>query len=194
MTVETTEYKRETNGRFTQGTPPGPGFVRGGGSRGKTWKRSDGGATLGKHWKTGKPAHNRKEPVVRVCHYPGCEVVISTPPSLARIKGCSKAHYRVPQAGQVYSSDWPAIREAAWQRDGFRCLACGGDNPRLECHHLDYDKLNNEMENLATLCSRCHQGGHRRNVWPADLKQATRVAKGRGGVFASFRAAPMPIG
>lgn len=173
MTPETIEYKREASGRFAKGTLPGPGWARGGGSRGKTWKRADGGATLGKRWKTDKSAWNRKEPVVRVCHYPGCEVVITTPPSLARIKACCQQHQYIPKdrRDSPYTADWPVIRVAVWERDGYRCLTCSRQPKRPECHHLDYNKLNNDQANLATQCSGCHQGGHRRNIWPIGLSR-----------------------
>lgn len=46
------------------------------------------------------------------------------------------------------------------QRDGFKCRVCGV--PELECetnldvHHIDYNKQNNDPQNLIALCHSCH--------------------------------------
>lgn len=121
--------------------------------------------------KRGERNPNWKPKVIRECHYPDCNVEIVTPPSLARVKACCQQHQYIPKnnGSKPYTVDWPRIREAVWERDEYRCVACGRKLKRLECHHLDYDKLNNDFENLVTLCPRCHQGGHRRNVWPIRL-------------------------
>jgi len=44
---------------------------------------------------------------------------------------------------------------------GHKCENCGlekwqNENIPLEIHHLDGDKLNNELENLQLLCPNCH--------------------------------------
>ena len=44
---------------------------------------------------------------------------------------------------------------------GQKCECCGitewlGNPIKLEVHHLDGDRLNNELENLELLCSNCH--------------------------------------
>ncbi len=60
-----------------------------------------------------------------------------------------------------------------------RCALCGarqgGENPEtgatvvLTVHHLDADKGNNEIKNLAPLCQACHlachRGGDKRLAW-----------------------------
>jgi hypothetical protein len=45
------------------------------------------------------------------------------------------------------------------QRDGFKCILCG-EKEGLVVHHLDEDKQNNEIANLATLCRPCHAKIH----------------------------------
>ena len=40
-------------------------------------------------------------------------------------------------------------------RDSFSCQICGKQKG-LVCHHIDYDKQNNDMQNLITLCRSCH--------------------------------------
>ena len=55
-------------------------------------------------------------------------------------------------------------------RDNFICQICGV--PELECdkrlsaHHKDYDKKNNELSNLISLCCSCHaKTGQNRKYW-----------------------------
>lgn len=47
------------------------------------------------------------------------------------------------------------------KRDGFRCQKCGRTeqeelNKVLSVHHIDYDKENNDQDNLITLCAACN--------------------------------------
>ena len=52
------------------------------------------------------------------------------------------------------------LRKKVLERDGWRCQNCGRlDN--LEVHH---QLGNDEERNLLTLCTRCHQAAHRRNL------------------------------
>lgn len=43
-------------------------------------------------------------------------------------------------------------------RDGYVCKICGnkGTDRPLDVHHVDYNKRNNEADNLVALCRRCH--------------------------------------
>jgi len=53
-----------------------------------------------------------------------------------------------------------ALRNAVRERDGFCCQLCGSkeDDMAHSIHHIDYDKLNNDISNLITLCNKngCH--------------------------------------
>lgn len=52
------------------------------------------------------------------------------------------------------------LRLSIRQRDNFKCQVCGV--PELECetkldvHHIDYNKQNNNPDNLISLCHSCH--------------------------------------
>ena len=55
-------------------------------------------------------------------------------------------------------------------RDGYKCQICGV--PQQECinalcvHHIDYNKQNNEVSNLISLCYKCHnQTISKREYW-----------------------------
>ena len=51
------------------------------------------------------------------------------------------------------------IRKAVILRDGCKCMECGESNCRLEVHHIKPRRLkgSNALDNLITLCTKCHQ-------------------------------------
>ena len=51
------------------------------------------------------------------------------------------------------------IRKAVILRDGCKCMECGKSNCRLEVHHIKPKRLkgSNTLDNLITLCTKCHQ-------------------------------------
>jgi len=59
----------------------------------------------------------------------------------------------------IRSARWPALRLAALRRDGFRCVSCG-TRGRLEVDHVKpvrtHPELSFVLENLQSLCARCH--------------------------------------
>jgi hypothetical protein len=56
------------------------------------------------------------------------------------------------------------MKEAVYDRDGYRCVKCGIDNEshklmfqrNLTVDHIDHDRSNNRLDNLQTLCCHCH--------------------------------------
>ena len=69
-------------------------------------------------------------------------------------------------------------RELALQRDNYQCSRCGASE-QLTVHHKDgsgrgSSTHNNDLDNLITLCRRCHAEEHRE-----DLNKA-RIAKNAG--------------
>jgi len=56
-------------------------------------------------------------------------------------------------------------REVVIARDGYKCTKCGVTKGRLDVHHIDgeghgKEEPNNNMDNLITLCHRCHSLTH----------------------------------
>lgn len=55
---------------------------------------------------------------------------------------------------------WKQISKAKRERDGFKCEQCSInlnlEKYYLEVHHKDYNKLNNDIDNLQSLCVLCH--------------------------------------
>lgn len=57
------------------------------------------------------------------------------------------------------------LKDSIKKRDGFSCLLCGVSSD-LHVHHIDYNKKNNNDENLVTLCRKCHNiTNYNREFW-----------------------------
>ncbi len=61
----------------------------------------------------------------------------------------------------VYHPAWDCIRKVIYKRDNWLCFCCGvhcqmKSKLKIQCHHIDYDKTNNDPSNLITLCASCH--------------------------------------
>ena len=60
---------------------------------------------------------------------------------------------------EPYTTDWThTLRQSIRERDKYTCQLCGkkqGDRA-LSIHHIDYNKQNNEIKNLISLCISCH--------------------------------------
>lgn len=60
-------------------------------------------------------------------------------------------------AEYMKSARWRAKRNEVLLRDGFKCIKCRSHR-RLQVHHLNYERLGNEdLNDLATLCAKCHR-------------------------------------
>ena len=63
----------------------------------------------------------------------------------------------------IKSDAWKALRARVIVRNGGQCCRCGS-RARLEVHHKSYARFGSErLEDLETLCHRCHEGEHGRN-------------------------------
>lgn len=63
----------------------------------------------------------------------------------------------------LYSPHWRATREVALSIARFRCQACKRKNPRLDVHHLTYERLGHEWyADVIVLCRPCHTARHQR--------------------------------
>ena len=63
------------------------------------------------------------------------------------------------------------LKQTILERDNYKCQnpKCKIEHPkRLDVHHIDYNKMNNILENLITLCMNCHlktNGKNNRHYW-----------------------------
>ena len=82
--------------------------------------------------------------------------------------GGIKAKYR--SHGEEYGENWIEIRKIIYERDNWTCQICGvkcgtkRNGERIQCHHIDCDRLNNDSSNLVTLCASCHIKIHRAQI------------------------------
>jgi 5-methylcytosine-specific restriction endonuclease McrA len=75
----------------------------------------------------------------------------------ARCIGISKS-----MQGKGYKNGAHGFRKRALEHYGCKCQKCGYDKyvSVLDVHHKDYDRTNNELDNLEVLCVRCHIEKH----------------------------------
>jgi hypothetical protein len=78
--------------------------------------------------------------------------------------------------GNKFYINVDSIRKFPWvidilKRDNFRCVKCNsGDVEKLIIHHIDgsrkdgIGKMNNNPENLQTLCKSCHAEAHQQKI------------------------------
>lgn len=84
---------------------------------------------------------------------------------------CVSSYYASLRTGEK-ASNWKggisryprAFREArlkALERDNYECQSLPPHSGRLEVHHKDDDKHHTDLDNLLTLCAKCHKRIHR---------------------------------
>ncbi len=74
-----------------------------------------------------------------------------------------------------YSNEFKKIRKDVIERDGHQCRICKVPDKEmsrsLSVHHIDYDKDNNNINNLVSLCCFCHVSTNRnRDYWQIILQ------------------------
>lgn len=81
------------------------------------------------------------------------------------------------------------LKKKIKERDGNCCQLCG-ETKKLEVHHIDYDKNNNEENNLITLCRKCHGiTNYNRGFWTQvfiGLNSNSKIVKKRWGFEIHF--------
>ena len=59
---------------------------------------------------------------------------------------------------EIYPIEFKQIKKSILGRDNYTCQDpnCEHKTKKLDIHHIDYNKNNNSLENLITLCDFCH--------------------------------------
>ena len=64
------------------------------------------------------------------------------------------------------SIEYKEWRKSVYERDSYRCQACGARGVRLNAHHRKqyafFPELRYDLDNGVTLCVACHKAEHRR--------------------------------
>lgn len=75
------------------------------------------------------------------------------------IKGDKNPNWQGGVSRERYEAYGPGftkdLKRQVFERDGFVCRLCGAGG-ELHPHHIDYNKKNNCLENLISLCPSCH--------------------------------------
>jgi 5-methylcytosine-specific restriction endonuclease McrA len=98
---------------------------------------------------------------VRPCIERDCPRLVK---DATRCPECAAAHERKRKArgltGKRGSTHrWRKARRRALIRDGYRCVRCDCPYP-LEVDHINGDPEDHRLENLQTLCVKCHHDKH----------------------------------
>src|ERR1700723_1776084 len=74
----------------------------------------------------------------------------------------------------LLSGHWYALRNEAWKRDGYACVKCGS-KVKLHGHHKKYrrDLRNCTVDDIETLCEKCHVGHHRQKAKERKARRKT---------------------
>ena len=69
---------------------------------------------------------------------------------------------------EIYPQEFKQIKQTILERDSYMCQFpdCTEIHDRLHVHHIDYNKKNNNPENLITLGTSCHiKTNYNRKYW-----------------------------
>ena len=151
--------KRDKNGRFLKGIDQGYGFKRGNNPWNKgveCWKgREHPRGMLGK-----KHSEETKEQMTKARMGHGTTDITRRKIS-EKLKGRTGEKATNWQGGLSFE-EYPRefnqkLKNKIRERDQFQCQFEGIHKGRLSIHHIDYNKENNNLSNLITLCIR-HNG------------------------------------
>jgi len=79
--------------------------------------------------------------------------------------------------GGISNSPYPfefndKIKKEIKERDNYICNICNKKTQKLAIHHIDYDKLNINKNNLISLCYKCHSiTNYNRDKWKIFLNE-----------------------
>jgi 5-methylcytosine-specific restriction endonuclease McrA len=95
-----------------------------------------------------------------------------------KLVGEKNPNYKGGKSFEVYPEQFWQLRKAIRERDSYTCQVCG-EYPAFDVHHIDYNKKNNEPENLITLCRNCHSKTNgNREYWKGLLQNLMKNKKG----------------
>lgn len=74
--------------------------------------------------------------------------------------------YELTEYGVEFDS---TLKEQVRFRDKYKCQVCGctqlENGRQLDCHHIDYNKKNNILNNLIALCHSCHMKTNNNRIY-----------------------------
>lgn len=88
-----------------------------------------------------------------------------------KAKGKNSGNWQGGKSFEPYGLDWTKeLKERIRKRDNYRCQECFRHQSelkeKLSVHHIDFNKKNNNLYNLISLCRGCHiQTNYDRKQW-----------------------------
>ena len=74
-------------------------------------------------------------------------------------KGKNNSNWQNGKSFEIYPQEFnKELKQSILERDNYTCQCpdCYFKNCKLMIHHIDYNKKNNNQDNLTTLCNSCH--------------------------------------
>ena len=140
-------------------------------AKGKKWKTTENHkGNLGRHWKMSKETKDNliKKLTGRILTK---EHRLNLSKShMGELSSCWLGGISFEPYGLEFNKQ---LKEKVRERDNHLCMECGErqNSYKFPIHHIDYNKRNNEMSNLVTLCRSCHgQTNYERNDWTDYFK------------------------
>ena len=100
-----------------------------------------------------------------------------------KYRGKKASNWQGGKSSIPYGPEWtPWLKEEIKKRDLNCCKVCGKDKETiekkyhwwLEVHHIDFNKNNNTLSNLITLCTSCHGKANRKTIKQSTLEELIR--------------------
>ncbi len=87
-----------------------------------------------------------------------------------KFKGEKNPAWQGGKSFELYTVNWTKdLKRAIRKRDKYICQICSKE-PAIYVHHINYNKKNNNCDNLITLCHSCHsKTNHNRKYWQEVL-------------------------
>lgn len=97
-------------------------------------------------------------------------------------KGKNNPNWQGGISFEPYSSDWTeSLKHSIKVRDNFSCQICLYKQNKIShnIHHINYNKKDNNPQNLITLCNKCHsKTNFKREIWQNKLLQLMKNREG----------------
>lgn len=105
-----------------------------------------------------KDKHHTKETKTKISNSEKGKIIpISVRKQMSLTRGGTGIPYELTEYGSEFDN---SLKEQVRFRDKYTCQLCGcsqlENGSQLDCHHIDYNKKNNDINNLISLCDTCH--------------------------------------
>jgi ribosomal protein S27AE len=99
-----------------------------------------------------------------------------SPEQHERLSGRNSPNWKGGTSLLPYNQEFYDLRYKVLRRDNYTCQLCGVQQfMLLHVHHIDFNKQNNSVRNLITLCGHCHRKLHGNNHnWVIRFLRITR--------------------